>query len=132
VSSHWPGVVSAAARAPETFRTTQTEKVLTAGLFGRMASFEVGLSARVILPTAAILPLAVLAMPESSGLPGLLESQTGAGFGSFLLGLANQTQYTVFDPGQKAFSNSYAAFFQDGLKFAFKNAPCKAQRMQWS
>lgn len=51
-----------------------------------------------------------------TSLPGALSSSTGNAFASFLLGVADQTQYTEKDPGQEVNGDSYSFFFQDDWK----------------
>jgi len=51
-----------------------------------------------------------------TSLPGALQARTGQAFASFLLGLANQTQYTQKDPGQIVNNVTYGLFFQDDWK----------------
>ena len=51
-----------------------------------------------------------------TSLPGSFSSSTGNAFASFLLGLADQTQYTVKDPGQIMNNESYGFFVQDDWK----------------
>ncbi len=53
-----------------------------------------------------------------TSLPGQLSSSTGNAFGSFLLGLADQTQYTVKDPGQLVNNESYGVYVQDDWKIS--------------
>lgn len=51
-----------------------------------------------------------------TSLPGSLSSSTGNAFASFLLGVADSTQYTVKDPGQMVNGETYGAYVQDDWK----------------
>ena len=53
-----------------------------------------------------------------TSLPGSFSSSTGNAFGSFLLGLADQTQYTEKDPGQEVNGDYYGVYFQDDWKIS--------------
>ncbi|MGH9845077.1 MAG: TonB-dependent receptor domain-containing protein [Blastocatellia bacterium] len=45
-----------------------------------------------------------------------MQARTGNAFASFLLGLANQSQYTQQDPGQRINGETYSGFVQDDFK----------------